>query len=151
MVTNTTFQLCLWADAVYAMDLKWWTHYHEEVDRDFKGKKLGWPIVVSKYGVTVMQGKMTGFGNSGTDAICYAMSQGAKEVLMLGYDCRVTSKSHWHGDHPKSLSNARSVGQWPEKFKQLAKHAERKGVRVVNVSRQTALRCFERAELENVL
>ena len=152
VVTNTTFRLCAWAQALYAMDLKWWMTYHQEVARDFGGVRLGWNVVVSKFGATPMQGKMCGFGNSGADAVSYAISQGAKEVLMLGYDCRQQGgRMHWHGDHPKNLSNASTIGRWPERFKQLAAHAKRSDVRVLNVSRETLLRCFERGTLEEAL
>jgi hypothetical protein len=150
VVTNTTHRLCPWATVLFAMDVKWWSHYHEEAAA-FAGKKIGWSPIVTKYGAESMQGKMTGFGNSGTDAICYAMREGATDIVMLGYDVSITTKVHWHGNHPKGLSNASSVGNWPEKFKLLAKHCQRQGVRVVNASRQTSLRCFERVKLEDVL
>jgi hypothetical protein len=151
VVVNTSFRLCPWASALYAHDVKWWMAYHEEVSRDFKGKRLGFGAIVTKFGAEAMHGKMATFGNSGADAISYAIKRGAKEVVMLGFDCRITTKTHWHGDHPKGMSNAKTIGMWPEKFKRLADFAKKQDVRVVNASRETGLRCFERVKLEDVL
>ena len=148
IVTNTTFRLAPWADALFAMDLKWWVEYHKEVAADFKGGIYSWSKVAARYGPEPMDGKMAGFGNSGANAVSLAIHAGASKVILLGYDCqRTNGQSHWHGDHPKTLSNARSIAIWPEKFKRLADYAKKQGVQVVNCSRVTALTCFQRESL----
>jgi hypothetical protein len=148
IVTNTSFRLALWADALFAMDLKWWTEYHQEVARDFKGELYSWSKVAARYGPESMDGKMAGFGNSGANAISLAIEAGASKVILLGYDCQKTNGlSHWHGDHPKALSNARSIAMWPQKFQRVADYAKKRGVSILNCSRATALKCFERGSL----
>lgn len=150
IAANTSFRRALWADAVYAMDRAWWTEYHEEVAATFHGERYCWSKMAEKYGATVTDGMpgFIGFRNSGANAVSLAITAGAREVLLLGFDCQRTGgQSHWHGDHPNKLSNARSLGEWPSIFKRLADYAKRKEVRVVNCSRQTALKCFERGTL----
>ena len=122
-----------------------------------------------------------GFQNSGACAVGIAIAAKAEKVLMLGFDCqaktidltdaevlalydwsmlaalRAKAKGdsvkmlHWHGAHPESMSNAASIDQWPTTFEKVAKRAKSQGVRVVNVSRETALTCFPRAALEEQL
>jgi hypothetical protein len=150
IVTNTTYRIAPWAAAVYAMDCKWWDHHHEEVAATFKGERYCWSKLAAKYGATVTDGMpgFMGFRNSGANAISLAITAGASEVVLLGYDCQRTGgMSHWHGDHPRQLSNARSLGEWPQIFKRVADYAKKRGVRVVNCSRETALKCFERGTL----
>jgi len=60
-------------------------------------------------------------------------------------------KTHHFGDHPKRLSNCVGINKWPSKFGPLADGLKRAGVEVLNCTSQTALTCFERAILEEVL
>ena len=72
-------------------------------------------------------------------------------MILLGYDCKVTDKTHWHGDHPAGMSNVTSIKRWPSQFRSVAKDAERQGVLVLNASRDTALKCFARVILGDVI
>ena len=150
IAANTSFRRALWADAVYAMDCKWWAEYSQEVNETFHGKRYCWSKLGVKFGAIVTDGMpgFVGFRNSGANAISLAIMLGAKEIILLGYDCQRTGGlSHWHGDHPGRLSNARSLAEWPAIFKRVADYAQKKEVRVVNCSRETALKCFERGTL----
>lgn len=90
--------------------------------------------------------------NSGHQAINLACVFGSSRILLLGYDCQRTGgRSHWHGDHPGRLGNARSVGSWAKGFKQQAIHARLRGVEIVNCSRATALDCFARSTITECL
>jgi hypothetical protein len=73
-------------------------------------------------------------------------------VVLLGFDCSHDgSKTHWHGSHPFGLSDAKTVRLWPLIFDRLAKDMKRKGVKVWNASRRTALESFERVDLRGAL
>lgn len=88
--------------------------------------------------------------NSGANAIALAAWHGAKRIILLGYDCQRTGgMAHWHGDHPPSLGNAKSLPSWPEKFRQLIPLLS--GTEVINCSRESALDCFPRGNLEDYL
>ena len=87
--------------------------------------------------------------NSGAGCIALAAHLGARKIIMLGYDCQHTGgRAHWHGDHPPQLGNARSVGRWLESFARLA---ESLTCEVVNATRETALTCWPRVDLEQAL
>lgn len=90
--------------------------------------------------------------NSGYQAINLAYHFGVSRIILIGYDMqRTEGRSHWHGDHPKGLTNAEGVAKWASRFPQLAADLEREGVEVVNCSKETALNCFKRARLEDVI
>lgn len=80
-----------------------------------------------------------------------AVYMGAKNVVMLGFDCQHTGgHAHWHGNHPAGLGNAGSVNKWPAKFEALKRDIAGKA-KVVNASRTSALTMFERVDLEQAL
>lgn len=91
--------------------------------------------------------------NSGFQALHAAVLFGASRVVLLGFDFQATNRrSHWHGDHPPGLSNSRRrYGAWVEAMKPLAHDLERLGIEVLNCSRETALSCFRRVELQEAL
>jgi len=93
------------------------------------------------------------FTNSGIAAIALAIGAGAQRVILLGYDCQFgpDGRRHWFGDHPKGFTNCASIKKWPAQFERVNKDARRAGCEIVNASRATALRCFPRMALADVL
>lgn len=89
-------------------------------------------------------------GNSGYQALNLAVLLGASRIILLGYDMR---GSHWHGDHPKRLANPKEsdFAAWRARFATTLPDLARAGVEVLNCSRDTALECFARARLEDVI
>lgn len=89
--------------------------------------------------------------NSGAAAIELAVHAGVSHVTLLGYDMSYApdGQRHWHEDHTGSGGNAGGIDVWPSLFERLAPRL--KGVRVVNASRRTALKMFERRTLEEEL
>ena len=79
-----------------------------------------------------------------------AAQAGAARVILLGFDCQHSGGvSHWHGDHPNHLGNAGLTTQWLDRFAKLAE--DFKHIEIINASRETALTCFPRARLEDLL
>lgn len=145
-MTNTTYQAAPWADVLYAMDRAWWRRYLDDVRRVFAG------LLVSAHQQPgeVRQVTFGAHENSGAGAIALAAHAGARRVVLLGYDCQRTGgQAHWHGDHPEGLGNAGSIADWPAQFARVA--ARLTGVEVINCSRETGLRCWPRAALEDIL
>lgn len=103
-------------------------------------------------GITKRPGFIRLGGNSGYQAVALAVHFGATRIVLLGYDMQNAGKrTHWHGDH-KRLGNpivAKFPG-WLEHFGRLAGDLPR-GVKVINSSRETALRCFKRQPLDESL
>ncbi len=169
IVTNTSFRRCLWASVLFGFDGKWWdakddeskrlgfANYAAEACATFKGERVTCSIRGRTLGAEDIwqQGLCTWFrpyGNSGTGAISLAVVGGARRIVLIGYDCqRTAGKTHWHGDHPKMIGNAISMPNWPKLFANVAKFAATRKVQVLNCSRATALKCFERGDLAEAL
>lgn len=154
IVCNTSFRIAPWAEVLFGFDSAWWRMYRAEIDEVFKGRRLTYSAQGRAYGCESghQQPWFQSFGNSGATSIGLAVIGGASKVVLLGYDCQTTGgQTHWHGDHPPGLGNGKSLDKWPRQFGQVAKSAGRKGVPVVNCSRQTALTCFPRLELAEAL
>jgi hypothetical protein len=121
--------------------------YFEEVNQTFLGEKfIGNP---TRWDAVTQMRDIDCFGNSGIGSIQLAIKGGASKVILLGYDCKLTQgKTHWHGDHPRGLANARFINKWPQLFAQFARTVK---TEIINCSRETALDCFPIARLEDVL
>lgn len=154
IVTNTTFRDAPWADVVIGMDHAWWNAHDKEVQATFAGDKLTTATYPCR-SVKTLRGLpgFFAFGNSGADAISLAIFAGASRVILLGFDCSKSpaGKAHHHEDHPKPLSNCRSITQWPAKFARVARYAKTMDCEVLNASRRTILDCFVRVSLEDAL
>ena len=85
-------------------------------------------------------------GNSGYQAVNLAYLLGAKTIILLGFDMFGT---HYFGDHDKSLNNGSPYSQFIKAFETI--DPEKHGIEIINCSRQTAMECFPRTTLENVL
>lgn len=150
IVANTTFRMAPWADAVFAMDRKWWEHHYTEVCEVFAGRRLTTASLDERFDVERL--KVQSYRNSGAGCVSVAVAEGAKSVVLVGYDCaKDDGKTHWHGSHPVGFSDARTIKVWPLIFDRLAADMKRKGVRILNASKRTALKCFERVDLNAAL
>ena len=163
VVTNTTFRLAPWADALFGFDARWWatkdpatglTHA-QEVDRDFQGRRFCRSALGFNYGAEPLHASswFRGSGNSGTCAISLAVSAGARRIILLGFDCTFApdGRKHWHGNHPPGLQNCLSIARWPLQFTRVKRQADAARVPVINCSRRTSLDMFPRVPLEEVL
>lgn len=153
IVTNTTFRLCPWADALYGFDPAWWNLYIAEVRATFAGR-LFTQYLHPRRGVECarLSPKFWSFGNSGACAGALAIAAGSRRIVLLAYDCGFTAgRSHHHGDHPPELRNCDTLPRWPGQFARLAGWSARRGAVIVNASRVSALDCFPRLPLEQAL
>lgn len=152
VVTNTTFRMAPWAELLFFHDRKWWEVHGEEVNATFPGLRV---TMASLTAPTILSLAGTGFNayrNSGAGAISFAVMAGAKRVITLGLDGKYAAdgRRHWHAQHPR-LGDAATLPRFVKYFPQLARDAAAKGVEIINASRDTALTCFPRATLEDVL
>jgi hypothetical protein len=133
------------------MDRQWWEVHLDEVNRIFRGTRYSTNPLLERFMTTNLSlDTFPAYGNSGAACITLAAQAGAKRIILLGYDCQKTEgKSHWHGDHPRKLDNAKYINRWPAKFAEQAKTLT--DVEVINCTRQTALTCYPRMHLETAL
>lgn len=157
-VVNDCYKLAPWADVLYACDKEWWDH-HGGVP-DFKGQK--WTLTkesANKYNlnwINCIYGRnwsndpnfIVSGGNSGFQCLNLAVLHGATEVILLGYDMGHTGKKHWFGEHPKALQRGSNYTGWVKHFIRASSEIP---VPVVNCSRETAIPCFPRKQLREVL
>lgn len=158
VVINNTHELAPWANILYACDIKWWKAYPEALK--FKGRKISIKYEHEDVELFESNEKLNGLGeklihcggNSGYQAINLAYLLGAKEIVLLGFDMqRTNGKGHWHGEHVRGLTNQTNYNIWIGHFRILAIHLKNKGIKVYNCTRDTALECFERKKLSEIL
>jgi len=136
---------------LFAMDRQWWEVHLDEVNATFKGARYSTnPLHRRFQTIKLPPATFKAYGNSGAACITLAAEGGASRIILLGFDCQKTDgKAHWHGDHPPRLGNAGQINRWHEKFEKQAKDLG--NVEIINCSRATALTCWPRAQLEDVL
>jgi hypothetical protein len=148
-----------WAKFLFAADAVWWRYYTPKIPW-YQGHRISRSYRAR--GIEQWRGKnwaRTG-GNSGHMAIQYAVDQGAERIALLGFDqSKTDGKAHFHADHPKktqegartNMANAGGIAAWPRLMAKTAVDLQRRGIEVVNLSRQTALTCFPRVTVEQFL
>lgn len=92
-------------------------------------------------------GVISSGGNSGYQAVNIAYQLGAKRILLLGYDM---GGKHWM-KRPDQFEKHSPYNQWIYNFNMLAPVIASKGVEVINCSNVSALKCFKKAELSDVI
>lgn len=162
IAVSDAYKLAPFADVLYSCDARWW-RLHGGVP-EFGGSKHSFQKVDTKgVEVTPLLARSSaphpalavGGGNSGYQAVLLAVRRQRNPIILLGFDClaRKSGKTHFHGDHPRPLKNpaAPDFGRWVEAFNRLAPALHGLGIEVINCSRETALTCFPRKPLEDVL
>lgn len=149
---------------LYAADERFWDTYKDEIFPGFRGecwsvsegarKKYGtyWIRHCRDSGFNPSPDTINGGGNSGFQSIHLAATFGATRIVLLGFDMQRTGgKEHWHGKHKGKLPNGQGFENWMRQMQPLARDLKKRGIEVINCTRQTALRCFPRARLEETL
>jgi len=159
VAVNRSFELVPWADALYAADTGFWTAYAGA--RAFRGIKLCsenvmavpsvQPVKIARAntGLREMQmlrepGLIGSGGNSGFQALNWAVQTGGNPVCLVGFDL---CGKHWHPDHGPNLRNPMdwNLRQWARTLDDQADTLASWGVRVLNLSPMSSLRRFENA------
>ncbi len=168
---NDAYKLAPHADILYACDNQWW-NWHEGAP-DFKGYKLqhdsgktaeDHSCYIRPYpGVdTILSDGLSGFsdrmdmirtgGNSGYQALHIAIQLCASRIVLLGYDMHAnTGASHWFGEHPNGKQPDDRYAKWIKEFPALRDEADRRGAEVYNCSPDSALDCFKKGRVGDIL
>jgi len=163
LAINDSWQLAPWAEALIASDGAWWRHYRGVPE--FHGLKFCLEPSASIFpDVTVLRntgdaglevdpsGVRTG-RNTGAAAINLAVHFGAKRIVLLGYDMQAATegRSHFFGVHPRGLRGGSPYPLFRAMLATMAGPLKQAGIVVINASRETALECFQRQPLREVL
>ncbi|WP_309175865.1 hypothetical protein [Enterobacter roggenkampii] len=150
IAVNSSWRAAPGCTHIYAGDLRWWDANIDLLP--FSASRWTCNYRAHKrYGLNLFDTDTRWAFNSGQRSILFAASLGAKNIILLGFDCSINGGSHWHGDHV-GLDNptAESVTRWRGEFASTARALAGK-VNIINSSRQTALKCFRCLSLEEAL
>lgn len=168
IAVNDAWKLAPWADVLYSSDLRWFPYYHWVPS--FAGLKVTLDalenippdVVVLKHmpedGVSydptgLRTGAYSGSRNSGAAAINLAVHLGARRIVLLGYDMAPTpdGQVHFFGHHPWTHQRSSKYQEFRRLIGTMVAPLAASGIAVVNCSRSTALECFPRQPLREVL
>ena len=150
LAINNTAELAPWADIIYACDHRWWAANYDWVSKTGAALWAWADDACAEFGLNKADLKETG-GNSGYQALRLMITKfNATRIILLGYDMKLTGgMSHWHGDHPKGWPQLGNTKDWRMHLSALAD--EFPNIEIINCSRETALECFPRMDLEDAL
>lgn len=165
IVTNQSWRLVPWADVLLGADASFWNR--TKGVPDFKGLKVTVDFNASRdfgiklirldrleRGIIVKEPGIVGKGaNSGFYAANLAVQFGSKKLVLSGFDMNLNHGVHWHGEHPKGMSNPRAVtiDKWRKLLDQQAKTFQKLGVQVINVSMISSLEAYPKMTLSEAL
>jgi hypothetical protein len=167
---NKSWEICPWADALYACDHQWWEarsgcpEFRGElkicVDYRVKNhpewnirllacEKTGDRFIMDPLG-TVGWG-----GNSGFNCLNFAAQLRPSKILLVGFDMTKRFGAHWHEPHDVTtgLSNpsAFSIDRWRRVTDGVSRHLRDLGIVVINCSPVSALKHFPKMTFEDAL
>ncbi|WP_430673362.1 hypothetical protein [Klebsiella aerogenes] len=145
IAVNNSWEIIPECDVIYAGDWKWWERYHKSI----YSPAQRWTCcreAATEFNLNYHPA--AGPYNSGQRAIQFAIRQGARHILLLGYDCSLRQGIHWHGEfHMLRNPDELSIKRWKRHFEKLANEMTLTGVNIINCSRYTALNCFPQLNL----
>lgn len=163
IMVGNAWRMNPYADVLYHCDDSWWifhegvqgflgdrkysleqTSYHDveklEISPNEKGFDLNYPYIVHG-------------ANSGYQALNLALHYGAKKVIFLGLDLKSgpNGEHNIDGDHPPQIKRDWLVDMYIENFNNSVQYLENMGITVYNCNLDSALNCFPKVELSNVI
>lgn len=142
IAVSDAYRLAPWADCLVSTDTAWWRHHKPE----FSGLRFS---SSEAHGTQSIKG-ISSQTNSGAMAIRVAMTLGATEIILLGFDGHGT---HFFGSHPKGLKDTteqrRRVHMVQHRL--AAQDCKRAGVTVWNCTPGTVIDAYPIKTLEEVL
>lgn len=151
IAVNESWQLAPFCKHIYGGEFKWWSARGHQITVPAERWTCSHKAAM-QFGVRLHRAK--GGFNSGMRAIQWGIWRGARCIALLGYDCSIKRGLHWHGAHttaPLKNPTEEKLIKWQGQFARIALAAKRAGVNVINCSRQTELKCFDRVQLEEAL
>lgn len=164
---NTSWELCPWADILYASDGAWWRQKNGvpgfagiKVTQSEAAQKrfpdVNRILVRRKFDRLVVDqsGEIGDGGNSLFQAINIVVKAGPPRVMgFAGADMRLDYGVHWHGRHEGMLNNPkeRSVRRWIAALDGIAGDLKALGITVLNLSAISSLTAYRKATLQEFL
>lgn len=169
---NVAYLLGNWVDFVFFGDKGFFLKHQERLSK-FPGLKISslprtndmnWVKYLPRdrghpRGISTSSRMVSWNGNSGSAAISVAAHAGAKRIILLGFDMKVdaTARQHWHDlygryanrnpDKKTRIPFHRHLRGFPE----IAKDAKRKGIEILNACPDSAIECFRKVTVKELL
>jgi len=168
IAVNNAYAIAPFADMLYFCDHDWWREHAERAAyREFAGIKVTLEnpkVVKAEPAVRSLQnlgrtglcaerhGLHTG-QNGGYQAINLAVHLGAKRIVLLGFDMKVSAdgRFNWHSGHRRKGSPDQYARLMLPKFPTLLGPLAARGVEVLNATPGSALKCFREVSLQAAL
>lgn len=171
VAVNRAFEYAPFAEVLYSMDIRYYRWLlngaiagTREMYLRFAGIRIWLDLFNYTYGPEVRY--VPGIGpegisrslkegiyhsnNSGYGGIQIAIVLKANPIYLLGFDLNATGKTHFHSGYPRT--NRVSINErFRGGFTRLARPARAAGIRIVNLSASSTLRCFEFSSIDEVL
>jgi hypothetical protein len=168
IAVNMSYQLGNWIDVLFFGDDGFWKTQKEGILK-FQGLRVSFESekirddrvkLVSrnprkKQGITFSpKGLLSWNFNSGAAAINLAIQFGAKRIILLGFDMYLdaSNNQHWHKVYTSPLHVVKeSMKKHLQGFPVIAKDIEGTGIEIINCSPNSAIQCFRKANIWEVL
>lgn len=151
------------ADIHYHCDKKWWEYYNgcPESNAAFKAALeptihefiYQTPATRIEPGLELNYPYLVTGNNSGYQAINLAVHFKPKTIILVGYDMQDREQGVHNiiGDHPKAIKRPTDFPKFRDSIGTLVKPLEDLGIKVYNCTIDTALNCFQKRDLKDVL
>lgn len=154
-------------DVVFFGDIGFWNRRKFDL-LDFKGLRVTCATGMPKTsrvkvlerdskskGITTNPSRVCWNANSGAAAINLAVHFGAKQIILLGFDMNSSSADihHWHrfyGNRELTKQN-KTYAKHLQGFPVIAEDAKKLGVEILNANPHSAIDCFRKVSLKEVL
>jgi hypothetical protein len=167
IAVNMACKLGNWVDVLFFGDQGLWTRFHADLYA-FKGLRVSCANKLERRahcvklllrnpakrtGITFEPNKVSWNQNSGAAAINLAVHFGVKRIVLLGFDMKLDEKTnqHWHkyySGHPKTVKH--TFNTHLRGFPVIAEDLKGK-VEVVNTSMESAINCFPKVNIKDIL
>jgi len=168
---NVAYLIGDWIDMVFFGDVGFLLKHLNGLAR-FPGLKVSCHPQADKYnwikyvprdnhhprGISDHPGRASWNGNSGAAAISVAANAGAKRIILLGFDMKLSDqkKQHWHTLYGKKEKKPGKPVHLPfdrhlRGFGEIAKDAKRRGIEIINCCPDSAITQFPKCTLKELL
>lgn len=170
---NNAYQKAPWCEYLFFADARW-GHWHAEALEGYfgtlitstpyelpqslakrvrrvrvdRGPRFMWtePLVMNP-STDVISG-----ADSGAQAIDLAVHMGAVIVVLLGFDMKFRGgRAHWHKDHPVKTKFGKYERRYLPQHQRIKDVADKLGVTILNATQDSAITCYPRVTLTDVL
>lgn len=165
---NNSYKLYPDAMCLHFADSIWW-RWHQKPEHDvrnvfkgeittcvFKKRAAIEPEFITNFvngdkkgGINTDETKLDG-NNTGHQAINIATHIGFEKIVLIGFDMNESAKeTHWHNEHERATNKQMFGHTMLPAMQQVALAQEELGFKVYNLNRESAIRDFEFADLED--